>query len=307
MGKKTTRRGFDPNDFRWFSDEAVEKLKKAQDEIQWLLDRGYKFDTVLPFVSNHYLFSARQRLALQRSVSSSVKFEKRKKSMLPLETAKDGCIYIDGFNLIITLEVALSGSPVILGRDGVMRDLAGLRGTYRIIDKTDTALKLIGKSLNALSVQAAIFYLDAPVSNSGRLGRKIIECSYDWNIPVDVELVPNADTVLSKMNRVITSDAIILDSCTGWFNLARNHGFNPGSLCKTKNSNYRFGFTALTDIIKKYIFKIKKFHASTLHELKQYCNSEHLPEFLEMVETMERTQKYSNGEIIYNSCKRYIV
>lgn len=221
MSKKLIKRGFDPDDFKWFSDEAVEKLKKAQDEIQWLLDRGYNFDSAHSFVCNHYLFSARQRLALQRTVSSTAKFENRKKTMLPFDVAKDGCIYIDGFNLIITLEVALSGSPVFLGKDGVIRDLAGLRGTYRIIDKTDMALDLIGKSLNDLSVQAAMFFLDSPVSNSGRLGSKLLECSYDWNIPVDVELVPNADVVLSKMNRIVTSDAIILDSCTGWFNLAR--------------------------------------------------------------------------------------
>ncbi|NLX77897.1 MAG: DUF434 domain-containing protein [Clostridiaceae bacterium] len=221
MQRKIKRRGFDPNDFKWFSDEAVAKLKKAQDEVQWLLDRGFKFDSVITFVCNHYLLSSRQRLALQRSASGSVKFEKRKNTMLPLEAARDGCIYIDGFNLVITLEVALSGSPVFLGRDGVIRDLAGLRGTYRLIDKTETALNLIGKCLNDLSVPAVMFFLDSPVSNSGRLGSKILECSYDWNIPVEVEIVPNADVILSGMNRIVTSDAIILDSCTGWFNLGR--------------------------------------------------------------------------------------
>jgi len=221
LSKKQTKRGFDPDDFKWFSDETVEKIKKAQDEIQWLLDRGYNFDSAYTFVCNHYLFSARQRLAIQRSVTGTSQLEKRKNSMLPLEAMKNGCVYIDGFNLIITLEVALSGSPVFLGKDGVLRDLAGLRGTYRIIDKTDMALKLVGRSLKDLSAQAAMFFLDSPVSNSGRLGSKILECSYDWNIPVDVELVPNVDVVLSKMNRIVTSDAIILDSCSGWFNLAR--------------------------------------------------------------------------------------
>lgn len=221
MPKKPVKRGFDPNDPKWFSDDAVKELKKAQDEIQWLLDRGFNFDSVHTFICNHYLFSARQRLALQRSVSSTEKFEKRKKTMLPFEAAKDGCLYIDGFNLIITLEVALSGSPVFLGKDGAVRDLAGLRGTYRIIDKTELALKLIGRTLNELSVPAVIFFLDSPVSNSGRLGSMLLEYSYDWNVSVDVELVPNVDKVLSKMTRIVTSDAIILDSCTGWFNLAR--------------------------------------------------------------------------------------
>lgn len=100
--------------------------------------------------------------------------------MLPLECAKDGCLNIDGFNLIITLEVALSGSPILLGKDGVFRDLAGLRGTYRLIDKTDTALNLIGKILRELNVPWVRFYLDSPVSNSGRLKSKILGLSEQW-------------------------------------------------------------------------------------------------------------------------------
>ena len=48
--------------------------------------------------------------------------------MLSFDCAKDNCLFIDGFNLIITLEVALSGSSVLLGKDQVLRDLAGLRG-----------------------------------------------------------------------------------------------------------------------------------------------------------------------------------
>ncbi|WP_041219291.1 DUF5616 domain-containing protein [Desulfitobacterium dichloroeliminans] len=52
-------------------------------------------------------------------------------------------LIIDGFNLIIALEVTLSGSIIILGRDGVQRDLAGLRGSYKIIEQTDKARKAI--------------------------------------------------------------------------------------------------------------------------------------------------------------------
>ena len=141
--------------------------------------------------------------------------------MLPFEAAKDGCLYIDGFNLIITLEVALSGSLVILGKDGILRDLAGLRGTYFLIEQTDLALDLIGETLKELSVPGAVFYLDAPVSNSGRLRSRILEHAAGWDITVTVELVPNSDLVLSKMPRVVTGDSIILDQCSSWFNLAK--------------------------------------------------------------------------------------
>jgi hypothetical protein len=221
MTEKITKRGFDVEDFKWFSEEAIARLKIAQEEIEWLLNRGYKFSSIIDLIGGHYQFSSRQRTALQRATSSKAQYEKRKETMLPVEAYKEDCIYIDGFNLIITLEVALSGSILILGNDGVIRDLAGLRGTYRLIDKTDEAIKLIGKALKELKVSSAKFFLDAPVSNSGRLRSKILEYSSQWNIPVEVELVPNADPILSKMKRVITSDSIILDQCGSWFNLSR--------------------------------------------------------------------------------------
>jgi hypothetical protein len=221
LPSKKTRRGFDPGDRDDFSDEALQMLSAAQGEIQWLLDKGYKIGPVVDFVGNHYQLSSRQRTALQRASSSSLQCTRRISSMLTFEAAKDGCLYIDGFNLIITLEVALSGSLVILGNDGVLRDLAGLRGTYFLIDQTDAALALIGETFKELSVPGAVFYLDAPVSNSGRLRSRILEHAAGWDIPVTVELVPNSDLVLSKMSRVVTGDSIILDQCSSWFNLSK--------------------------------------------------------------------------------------
>jgi hypothetical protein len=172
MSPKPVKRGFDPEDNKWFSAENREKLGSAQEEIQWLLDRGYQISRVLDLVGNHHQLSSRQRTALFWATASQRQYQRRAAHMLPLEAAKDGEIFIDGFNLIITLEVALSGSPLILGSDGVLRDLAGLRGTYRLIEQTDTALKLLGEFLNRLGVPRATFYLDAPVSNSGRLRQK---------------------------------------------------------------------------------------------------------------------------------------
>lgn len=219
MCAKDTKRGFDAEDIRWFSEESIKMLRIAQEEVQWLLDRNYKIQPVIEFVGNHYQLSARQRAALQRATSSSIEYEKRKNTMLPINAAKEDTLFIDGFNLIITLEVALSGSVLVLGKDGVIRDLAGLRGTYRIIENTDRALELIGKAFKELKVPKAIFYLDSPVSNSGMLKKKILEYSDLWNIPVKVELVPNSDTILANMDRVVTGDSIILNNCKGWFNL----------------------------------------------------------------------------------------
>ena len=75
---------------------------------------------------------------------------------------------LDGFNPVITLEVALSGSLLLAGMDGTIRNPAGLRGSYRIVDKTVRAVELLLDRLEALGVRDALFYLDQQVSNSGR-------------------------------------------------------------------------------------------------------------------------------------------
>ena len=76
-------------------------------------------------------------------------------------------VYIDGFNTIITLEIALCGSLLLECMDGTIRDLAGLRGTYRLVDETRKSVEIIADALETLKAQKAVFYLDAPVSNSG--------------------------------------------------------------------------------------------------------------------------------------------
>lgn len=103
--------------------------------------------------------------------------------------------------------------------DGTIRDLAGLRGTYSIIDKTEIALKLIGEFLLEHKIQKVIFYLDKPVSNSGRLKMKILEILKNFEIEIEVENIDNVDSVLKSKNNVVSSDAIIIDNCISWVNL----------------------------------------------------------------------------------------
>lgn len=183
--------------------------------------RGYDVKPVTTFVGNHYLFSERQRLALARSVSAKEYIQKRvNKELLQTERGRlPETVHIDGFNAIITLEVALSGSPVFYCRDGALRDLAGLRGTYRVIDKTQTAIELLLRQLELLYISEAVFYLDAPVSNSGRLSGVIRQCAKGYGISVQTQIIPDVDRVLEQMEGVISGDAIILNRCKSWLNV----------------------------------------------------------------------------------------
>lgn len=218
---KITRRGYVPADEKEFKNQSLSKLYKASEDLLYLLNRGYKIKGASTFVGNHYLLSERQRLALVRGISKYDDVIKRKsKEITNLSNIE--VVHIDGFNTIITLEVALSNSLIIKSMDETIRDLAGLRGTYSIIDKTEIAIKLIGEFLLEHKIKKAIFYLDKPVSNSGRLKMKILEMFEGSELQIEVENIDNVDSILQSKENVVSSDAIILDNCISWINLNRN-------------------------------------------------------------------------------------
>lgn len=217
---KSVKRGYVPTDEKEFGEEAVAKLLEAGRDLYYLINRGYHIKGASTFVGNHYLFSERQRLALVRAVSPERMIALRKEK--EIESDLEGStVYIDGFNTIITLEVAFSGTTLLKCMDGTIRDLAGLRGTYRLVDKTDFAIAAIGKALEEKKVKKAVIYLDAPVSNSGKLKERIFELLDSVSFELQVEIINNVDSVLEKLDHVITGDAIILDKCVSWFNLTR--------------------------------------------------------------------------------------
>lgn len=219
----TVKRGYAPNDQKEFSGKSVDTLQKAGRDLAYLLNRGYHIKGAATFVGNHYLLSERQRLALVRAVSSEESIKVRKNKEIKNKEIKNilpqSIVNIDGFNTIITLEVALSNSLLIKCMDGTIRDLAGLRGTYRLIDKTASAIRLIGEVLEKCNVAKVIFYLDAPVSNSGRLKQQILELLGAFSFEVEAEVINDVDVTLEKLENVVTSDAIILDKCRSWVNL----------------------------------------------------------------------------------------
>lgn len=218
---KITRRGYVLTDEKEFRNRSLSKLYKASEDLLYLLNRGYKIKGASTFVGNHYLLSERQRLALVRGISKYNDVIKRKdKEITNLSNIE--VVHIDGFNTIITLEVALSNSLIIKSMDETIRDLAGLRGTYSIIDKTEIAIKLIGEFLLEHKIKKAIFYLDKPVSNSGRLKMKILEMFEGSELQIEVENIDNVDSILQSKENVVSSDAIILDNCISWINLNRN-------------------------------------------------------------------------------------
>jgi hypothetical protein len=212
------KRGFMPTDERDFSEKMIPKLRKAAEEVYFLLNRGYPVTSTTRFIGDHYQLSERQRLALARTVSPEESIRSRKSREVTDVSGKT--LYIDGFNVIIGLEIAFSGSMLFRCMDGTIRDLAGLHGTYRLIPQTDRAITALLGTLEKLRVSRAEIYLDQPVSNSGRLRGRIFELAENIGFDLDVMIENPVDAILKTKPLVASGDAIILDECENWFNLA---------------------------------------------------------------------------------------
>ena len=215
------KRGFVPEDVKNFSPQALEIMRTASRHVCYLANEGYDLKQAITFVGNHYLLSERQRLAIMRSVATQVQIENRQKKQVPMTALSGREVWIDGFNTIITLEVLLSDSILFSCMDGTIRDLAALRGTYRLIPETEKAILMLFELLQEAEVSRVNILLDQPVSNSGRLKTCMAEIGEEYPFALDIQILREVDRDLYDKELVITSDSIILDHCISWVNLTR--------------------------------------------------------------------------------------
>ncbi len=220
-------------------------LRAAAADFCWLLDRGYAHDSSLKLVGDRHGLLARQRTAVSRCCCTAAQSAGRRARQIGPQRVSGAALWIDGYNVLTTVEAALAGGLVLAARDGTFRDMASMHGSYRKVAETLPALELLGRTIEDCKPRECRWLLDRPVSNSGRL-KGIIEglaAARGW--PWQVELVPNPDAVLSAPGTAgvavqlppqqvgtdcqtvlpgiiaATADSAILDRCPAWFNLAR--------------------------------------------------------------------------------------
>ncbi len=191
-------------------------------DLSWLLSREYSENSALKLVGDRFQLTERQRIAVMRSACSDQALQHRRGTQVAAERLAGQRLNIDGFNVLTTVEAALSGGVVLGGRDGCYRDMASMHGSYRKVEETDPALTVIGEVLNEFRPAECYWYLDRPVSNSGRLRARLERLAAERGWPWQVELAADVDSVLAVSPQIIaTADSVILDRCQQWFNLVR--------------------------------------------------------------------------------------
>ena len=215
-------RGAHPADIKLFGEKCLADLQLGVSDLSLLLSRGYAAKASLKLVGDRYRLRERQRLAISRAACSDRQVIIRNSSRIPIDEIKSRDLQLDGFNLIITAEAALSGGVLIVCRDGCIRDLSSVHGSYRAVAETEKAIELISLALLKYGPASGTWLLDKPVSNSGRLAQRIREISAQHGWPWQVEVVMDPDKLLRTSDAVaVTSDSNILDQAACWINLNR--------------------------------------------------------------------------------------
>ena len=214
-------RGKDSKDDELFGNPKMRsKLMEAVRDLSYLKSRNYADKSSLALVGNHYRLNVRQQKAVLGMSASDAYLDQIFSSQMTVEAIENQIVAIDGFNQIILWESILSNAYIFKGKDGCYRDLSSVHGTYRKVEQTRKAIELLGTGLFDIKAKEVRWYLDRPVSNSGKLKQLILQIAeenkYSWNVNVDF----NPDQRLRETEAVvITSDAGILTACRQWFNL----------------------------------------------------------------------------------------
>jgi hypothetical protein len=188
-------------------------LKNAAQDARYLVNRGYPKESAVRFVSDHYRLPGAQRFVLIRVVVSSNTAAKRKEKMIPLEMLRGRALFIDGYNVLISVESILAGKPIFLCDDGLIRDTQGIFRSYKISDLTKSALNAIFELLAKALPEKVEVLLDQQISMSGDLAALIRQLMAEHGVLGTARTVRDADRQLKECGGIVaTSDGNVIDA-----------------------------------------------------------------------------------------------
>lgn len=216
-------RGPHPRDEQLFGQTELETLRAAVHDLSWLRTRGYAEKSAIKLVGDRYQLRARQRVAVGRCACADGARLGREARRIDPPALEGHTLVIDGLNVLTTIEVALAGGVLLLGRDGCMRDMASFHGNYRLVQETERAVTVLLEAVELWRPSYVRVFIDRPVSNSGRLAAAIRAEATRHEMPVEAILSPRVDRELKSADGIVaTADSAVLDVCGPWLNLARS-------------------------------------------------------------------------------------
>jgi hypothetical protein len=199
----------------------TEILQDAAIDFHYLLNRGFPRKTSLELVGNRYGLSFDQRHILHRGIFSDSDAKARKGKRVSLQSLRNRKVAIDGHNVLITVEAALAGRPLVSSNDGFIRDISGLSGNFKKTKLTHEAISLVLDVLKTARPLYSLFLFDAPISKSGLLAFEVREHLKKKGLPGEALAIKVPERVLFEFSGIVaTSDTAIIDRSEAVFDLA---------------------------------------------------------------------------------------
>jgi len=199
--------------------------------VRYLVNRGYPKAPSVRFVSDHYRLLKEQRFVLIRVIVAAETANLRKAKAVPLEALRGQELFVDGYNVLITVESLLKGCAVYLGDDGFLRDTQGIFRSYRATQATAPALSQILDLLADATPARVEVLLDQQISRSGELAEQIREMMAERSLFGGACTVKDVDHRLKKAKVVATSDGNVIDAVSCALDIAaeiaRRRGIAP--------------------------------------------------------------------------------
>jgi len=185
-------------------------LLAAAAELRHLLGRGYPRVRCLALVGDRHALDAAQRDLLVRGVFAPAAAARRRRRLLEPEDCAGRVVAVDGHNQLITLETALAGGRLLWADDGVVRDIARAARSHRPGPRTLAAAGLLLDGLREAA--GVIFFLDAPLSHSGRLAADLRALLAARGQAGDAAAIPAPDReLIAHPGPVASGDSAVID------------------------------------------------------------------------------------------------
>jgi hypothetical protein len=187
-------------------------LQQAARDFRYLLDRGYPREVSLTLVGNRYDLDADARQILHRGVFAGSVAAARKAKLWELADLAGQPLAVDGHNVLITLESALQGRPLVVADDGFIRDVAQMSRAYRDSPVTRQALGLLAAYVSRHHPGPLTILYDAPMKRSGELAGQTREIFAAQGLFAEARAVPVPERELLEFSgAVATSDTHLID------------------------------------------------------------------------------------------------
>jgi hypothetical protein len=212
------------------------EFNDAARDYLYLLEKGYPQKAIIKLIGDRYSLSGTERTLLYRGLTTAANRTYRASLLLDEAGIKQKSLYIDGYNVLITIGSYLNGSLVFIANDNFLRDASEIHGKVFRTELFDRGILLIIDYLKQADAGSAHFYLDRPVSKSGILAARVNQLLEEHSFPGGALTVRSPDYELKQLGSgiVCSSDSTIIDKTQRkLFDLARNtlsYHFSPGFL-----------------------------------------------------------------------------